>query len=123
MKSGFSLKKRYVPDWNKNKELPVAEQLIATLSMPEVQDVFAILDRLQAAGFKGGSDKSVTMPQATQIAAEAGQYIPKYITLEGADDFNVADVVKYPPYFPLATELLFALVEFAQPNETDTKNS
>lgn len=122
MKAGFSLTKRYVPKFKGNSELPGGEQMIAVLSMPEVQDLFSILDRLSAAGFKKGTNQDLSMSQATQIATEAGQYIPKYIKLENAEDFSVTDVIKFPPYFGLATELLFALVEFAQPNETDEKN-
>jgi hypothetical protein len=123
MKAGFSLTKRFVPSFNGNKDLPTEQQLIAVLAMPEVQDVFAILERLSAAGFKAGEASSVSMSQATQIAKEAGQFIPKYVKLDNAEDFSVGDVIKYPPYFPLATELLFALVDFAQPNEADVKNS
>jgi hypothetical protein len=59
------------------------------------------------------------MKRNTAIATEAGEYLPKYVKLEGAEDFSIDDVIKYPPYFALAVELLFALVSFAQPNEAD----
>lgn len=121
MKAGFSLTSRYVPDWNKNKSLPEKDQLVATLSMPTVQDVFSILDRFSANGVTGAVDTSVSlgMKRNTAIAAEAGEYLPKYVKLEGNEDFSVEDLVKYPPYFALAVELLFALVSYAQPNEAD----
>lgn len=123
MKTGLSLTKRFVPKFKGNQDLPVAEQLIATLSMPSVQDLFAILDRLSAAGFKSGEASGVSVSQAGKIAVEAGAYIPKYVKLEGNEDFSLDDIIKYPPYFPLAVDLLFALVDFAQPTEADVKNS
>ena len=123
MKAGFSLTKRYAPQFAGNKQLAAEQQLIATLKMPEVNDLFAILDRLQDAGFKQGNEGDLSLAQATQIAKEAGQYLPKYVTLENAEDFTIKDVISFPPYFGLAVELLFALVNFAQPTETDQKNS
>lgn len=122
MKSGFSLTKRYVPNWKGNDKLDAAQQLVAVLSMPNVNDLFSILDRLSAAGFTSGSDSKLSMEQATKIAKEAGQYVPVYVKLENAEDFSVSDVITFPPYFTLATELLFALVQFAQPSEDDQKN-
>lgn len=123
MKAGFSLTKRYVPKFKDNDKLPGEEQMIAVLSMPTVEDVFTILDRLNDAGFKGGDSASVSIQQSAKIAKEAGEYLPKYIKLDNAEDFTLEDAIKYPPFFALSTELLFALVNFAQPNETDTKNS
>lgn len=123
MKANFSLTKRFVPEWNGNRDLDGASQLVAVLSMPTVQDVFSILEKLSASGFKQGDNASLSMSQATQIAAEAGDYLPQYVVLENAEDFEMNDVIKYPPFFPLATELLFALVQFAQPSEADVKNS
>lgn len=122
MKANFSLTERFVPSFMDNATLLVNEQLIAVITMPDVQDVFAILDRLQAAGLKGEKDAKVTMEQATKIAAEAGQYVPKYVALENAEDFKIEDVVKYAPFFPLAAELLLEIVRFGQPSEDDAKN-
>lgn len=123
MKANFSLTKRYVPKFKDNDKLDGANQLVAVLKMPEVQDVFTILDRLSNMGFKAGESDKVDTTQAASIAKESEAYVIKYVTLENAEDFTIADVVKYSPFFPLATELLFALVEFAQPSEDDTKNS
>lgn len=124
MKANFSLTQTFVPSFNGNKDLPESAQLTATLKMPTVQDVFAILDAIQSSGVsqKADSDK-LTMKQAAAIAKEAGSYIPKYVELKGNEDFSIDEVIQYPPFFALAAELLFALVQFAQPNETDVKNS
>lgn len=123
MKAGFSLTKRFVPKWNGNADLDAAEQMVAVLKMPTVQDVFAIMDRLSAHGLVGKQDSDlVPLAKATQLAAEAGKYLPVYIELQNAEDFSIEDVTKYPPYFPLAVELLFALIAFAQPTEADVKN-
>lgn len=119
-----SLTKKFVPTFKDNDKAEVNDQLVATMSMPTVEDVFAIADRLSASGVgEGKTDStSLTMARNTMIAKECGQYVPKYITLSGNEGFTVEDVVKYPPYFALAVELLFALVAFAQPNEADVKN-
>jgi hypothetical protein len=120
MKSGFSLKKKFVPVWKGNDKLNAADQFVAELSMPTVQDVFSILERLQANGVTGKTDSAtVGFERATAIAAEAGSYLPKYVALTNAEDFSIADVIQYPPYFDLAIELLFALIAFSQPNEAD----
>ncbi len=123
MKANVSLTKRYVPKWNGNDTANAADQLVAVLKMPVVADVFTILERLAALGFKAGEAEKVSLDQAARIAKEAGEFVPKYITLDNAEDFGVDDVITYLPYFALATELLFALVEFAQPTEADVKNS
>jgi hypothetical protein len=123
MRAGFSFTKKFVPTFKGNDVLPEAEQLVAELSMPNTQDLFAVLDSLNRAGFKSGEASSLNIEQITQLAAEAGHYVPKYVKLTGAEDFSIEDVIKYPPFFNLATELLFALVKFAQPTEDDVKNS
>ncbi len=120
MKSGFSLTKNYVPKWKDNDKSNAAEQLVATLSMPTVKDVFDILERLQANGVVGKADSAnVGFQRASAIALEAGKYLPAYVKLVNAEDFSIEDVITYPPYFDLAVELLFALVQYAQPNEAD----
>lgn len=123
MKSGFSLTKNFVPKWKGNDALNPADQFVAKLSMPTVQDVFSILDRLAANGISGKTDSaSVGFERAQAIAAEAGSYLPKYVELVNAEDFSITDVISFPPYFDLAVELLFALIAFAQPGEADEKN-
>jgi hypothetical protein len=123
VKTNFSLKQLYTPEWNGNKTLPEKDQLVAVMSMPDVQDTFEIIERLQANGVTAQDSATVGFARARAIAAQAGEYIPKYMVLEGAENFSVEDVIKYPPYFNLAVELLFELVRFAQPSEDDTKNS
>jgi hypothetical protein len=123
MKANISLTKRFVPKWRENDKADVNEQLVATFQMPELGDVFDILDRLSALGVKNTDAANVSLDQSRIIAREAGHYIPKYVTLAGNDDFSVNDVISYLPFFGLAVELLFALVEYAQPTEADTKNS
>lgn len=123
MKAGFSLKEKYVPKWKGNDKARADEQLVAELSMPTVADLFDILERLQANGVQGEADSTqVGMKRAGSIAREAGKYLPTYVKLINAEDFSIEDVITYPPYFDLAVELLFALVQYAQPNEADEKN-
>lgn len=129
MKAGFSLTKRFVPTWADNDKLNGADQCVAVLSMPTTADVFDILERLRSSGVDGKVDDQEQkalgndIVRARTLLIEAGKYIPQYVKLENAEDFSIEDVVKYPPYYPLAVELLFALVKFSQPTEADTKNS
>lgn len=118
MKSGFSLTKSYTPKWNGNDQS--AAPLTVKLNMPNVEELFDILDKLATNGVEGSVDPTkLGLKRNTQIAREAGTYLTKYVTLDNAEDFSIEDVVTYPPYFPLAVELLFALIEFAQPSEAD----
>jgi hypothetical protein len=121
MKAGFSLTKRFVPKWHDNDKADAADQLVAVFSMPTISDVFTILDALQSSGAKDST--KLDIQGATKIVQQAGNFLPQYVKLENAEDFSIEDVVKYPPYFPLANELLFALVAFAQPTDSDAKNS
>lgn len=123
MKAGFSLAKDFVPKWRDNDKANAADQLVVRLSMPSIQDVFTMLDVLNGLGVNGGDAKSVSLQSSITIAKEAGSYLPQYVKLLNADDFTIEDVIKFPPYFGLAVELLFALLDFAQPSEDETKNS
>jgi hypothetical protein len=122
MKSGFSLTKRFVPTWNGNIDANAADQLVAVFNMPTIKDLFDIIDVLQTNGLTD-SDIKGKLEQNAKVANEAGTYLPKYVQLQNAEDFTIEDVVKYPPYFALAVELLFALIAYAQPGEGDAKNS
>lgn len=122
----FSLKKKYVPTFAENDKADVNDQLVVTMSMPTVQDVFSIAERMQKHGVSTEvttDNKTLSMDRNISIAQECGEFLPKYIELSsGAEGFAIQDVISYPPYFPLAVELLFALLAFAQPNEADAKN-
>lgn len=118
MKSGFSLVKSFTPTWNGNDKS--ASPLTVTLKMPTVEDLFDILDKLNTNGVNGEVDPTkLGIKRNTQIAKEAGSLLPTYVVLDNAEDFTIEDAVKYPPYFPLVVELLFALIQFAQPSEAD----
>lgn len=118
MKSGFSLSKSFTPTWNGNDKTDAP--LTVTLKMPTVEDLFDILDKLNTNDVNGVVDPTkLGIKRNTQIAKEAGSLLPTYVTLNNAEDFTIEDAVKYPPYFPLVVELLFALISFAQPNEAD----
>lgn len=122
MKAGFSLVKKFVPKWNGNRD--ASEPLTVTMKMPEVGDVFSMLDVLKTQQVTTDADaSSVGIERSRIIAKECGVYLPRYIELDNAEDFKIEDVVKYPPYFPLAIELLFELLAYAQPNEAEVKNS
>ncbi len=122
MKIAFSKSVEYTPEFHKNKELPITEQLIATCGVIEINEYFHILDVLQNVGFKEGDQNSLTLAQMALLSKEAGAYLLKYVKLTGNDGFSLEDVVKYPKFFPLTTELLFKLVEIASPSDQDVKN-
>lgn len=124
MKVNFSTAKVFVPTWNGNDKTDPKDQLTAEFTMPDIFDVFDITDVLANSGVKNADEsKAVDFTRARRVAEKAGQYLPKYVALKGAENFTIKDVVSYSAFFALATELLFALVEFARPDETDVKNS
>lgn len=122
MKINFTAETKYVPEFNDNHKLPEAEQLRTVCSVIEIAEYFHILDVLQQIGFTSGDQKSLNLSQMATLAKEAGPYVTKYVKFEGNENFSASDVVKFPAFFPLVTELLFKLVEIASPKGQDVKN-
>lgn len=123
MKVAFSKEKKYVPDFNGNKELPEAEQLVAYIKPLKSGEVIDLTDVLKEAGFEKGDSKQMSSHQMKTVVQQAGHYLPTYVRLEGNDGFTIQDVADYTPFLALATELLFVLMNFSSPNQDDVKNS
>lgn len=123
MKVAFSKETAYVPDYNENKTLSEPDRLSVTVKTMTLLDLLDLTDTLKQAGFVQGDVKDVTIDQMKTIVGSAGKYVPKYCALVNAEGFNVEDVVTYPTFLPLATELLFNLMNSSSPSEADVKNS
>lgn len=122
MKIEFSREVKYVPDFNKNKELPENEQLIVNIKVMSLGDLLDLMDVLKQANFEKGDVKDLTPGQMKTIVTQAGKYIPKYCKLEHAEGFSVEDLAQFAVFMPLATEVLFTLLNSSSPNADDAKN-
>src|SRR5260221_13932688 len=101
MKVEFSREVVFIPDFNKNKELPDDQQLKVKLKVMSLLDVLDLTDVLKNAGFDKGEVKDLTHDQMKMVVLEGGKYIPKYASLIGAEGFTIEDVIGYATFFPL----------------------
>lgn len=127
MKVSFSLTSEYTPSWNKNKELPEAEQAKATLKTLESMDLLELADALERQGVSGEVDtEKMTPADIKALLGETGRLLPKYVTVTGieGDDgpITVEQITTYPDFMELAVELLMELANISQPTEDDLKN-
>lgn len=127
MKVKFSLVTEYVPEWNKNRELPEAEQCKASLKTLESMDLLELADALERQGLEGTVDTAqMSAKDIKSLVAETGRLLPKYVTIEGieGDDgpITLEQVTTYPDFMELAVELLMKLASNSQPTEDDVKN-
>lgn len=123
MKVNFSRETVFIPEFNDNKLLPDEEQLKIKLKVMNLLDLLDLTDILKGVGFDKGDIKDLTVEQMKTIVKEGAKYIPKYASLVGADGFTLQDITDYAAFLPLATELLFTLLNNASPNAADAKNS
>ena len=123
MKIAFSRERAFTPDFNGNKSLDEADQLSATVKVMTLNDILDLGDAFKQAGFEKGDMKEMSLAQMQVLVRSAGKYVPKYVSLKGNDGFTLEDVVTYPQFLSLATELLFTLLNFSAPTEADVKNS
>ena len=119
MKSGFSKEITYVPDALGNRELPEAEQVKAKLQLMTVGDVLEAVEALSA---HANEDGKVDLSQQKAFVSEGKKYLLKYVTIVGAEDFTLEDVVSYGRFMPLAVDIFQELLKVSQPSEQDVKN-
>jgi hypothetical protein len=123
VKLKFSKSIRFVPTFHGNKDLTGNDQLVLTLMPLKLGELLDLLDVLKSIGFEKGEAKTLTPAQMRAIAAEAKTYLPSHIEkMEGAEGFEVSDIVDYPDFLGLAVETVFELVRHAMPSENDVKN-
>lgn len=122
MKIEFSREVTYIPEFNGNKELPEGEQLSVKIKVMTLSDLLDLMDVLKSSGFQKGDVKDLNPGQMKAIVTQAGKYIPKYCTLDHAEGFSVEDLAQFAVFMPLATELLFTLLNVSSPNAADAKN-
>ena len=118
MKVSFSKLVRFIPTWHGNDKLPEADQIKATLSVMSFSDLLKLSE-----GFGKNTDGNV---DAEKVFHMAEDLIPKYVTVENlsTDDgpANQNDLVVYPIFMGLATEILIKLSEISTPRDNDEKN-
>ncbi len=130
MQIEFSLDHPYTPEWRGNDKLPEAEQFTATLSIMDVADLMFLLDTFSEAGIEGQVEQDeLSTEQLKPILKSVGHLLPTYVKIinlrnkKTGTEITVEEIVKYPYFLPLASELLMRLAEVSSPSEDDTGNS
>jgi hypothetical protein len=129
MKIKFSKSVDYVPEWNKNRELPLSEQIKSTIKPMEFDDLLTIMDAMggQKAIDEAGGDTSKVKFDSGKFMQEAGNLFPKYVSLSNIEDadgpVNPADLLKYPVYAGLVVELLMKSSSISVPSDATEGNS
>ncbi len=128
MKIKFSLKRDFVPEFNGNRELPEADQIKCVLTTLDNFDLLELGDAFTRAGMTDGEldTSKITTEQARVLLDATVTIIPKYTEMTGleGDDgpLTVEQVVRFPDFQVLATELLVELAKISAPTEADRKN-
>lgn len=123
MKVQFSKEVRFVPTWRDNDKLPANEQLMVWLEPMKMGVLLDVLDTLKQVGFERGESTSLSPEQMRGVVQAAGKYIPVSVKkIEGADGFDINDIVQYAEFFGLAVEMVFELVRISSPSQADAKN-
>lgn len=130
MQIDFSLDHPYTPEWRGNDKLPEAEQMSATLTILNVDDLMFLMDAFSEAGIEGEVETAdLSGEQLKPIIKSNGHLLPKYVKIHnlrkssGGEELTVADIVTYPYFLALAAEILMRLAEVSSPDQDDVGNS
>ncbi len=132
MKYNLSRDVDFVPEWNGNTSLEVAEQVKFNLKVLSMGDVLLLMDTLESSGAADAdgnvNSEDLGVGTTTQLVNEATRLLPIYATMEGLVDedsevIGVDTITEYPQFIGLITEVLFKLIEISTPNDGDLENS
>lgn len=119
MKIKFSKTVEYIPTWRSNTELAPSEQIRTQLNVLQFNDLLQIMEEFQKKGADG-------KPDARAVSTLAIGLLPRYVKIENLHDDNGAmtidQIVQYPSFMDLSTELLGKLSEISMPGDRDEKN-
>lgn len=128
MKIKFSLKRPFTPEFNGNRDLPEADQIKCILTTLDNFDLLELGDAFSRAGMNDGEldTSTISAEQARVLLDATVSIIPKYTEMTGleGDDgpLTVEQIVRFPDFQELATELLVQLAQISAPTEADAKN-
>ena len=124
MKVKFSHEVPFTPLWNGNRDLPEAEQIKTTIKPMQVGDLLLVMD---AMGKKAGQPDADAPLDIGRLINEAGNILPKYVTMTGLEDdhgpVSITQLLSFGAYIPLASELLMECARVSMPSETTEGNS
>lgn len=139
MKTNFSRGRVVAPAWNDNKTLPEAEQIKFLYKPMTTGDFNELMEALRAAKIANEADAQKAAEAAKSsrdrqdefvklLVDFVGTYVefaPKSAPLlpaEGVDPVTMKEVATLSPFFTLAAELLWSLVEASAPADLDRGN-
>lgn len=119
MKVKFSKTVEYIPTWRGNAGLAPAEQIKVQLNVLQFNDLLQIMEEFQKKGADG-------KPDARAVSSLAMNLLPRYATIQNLEDdsgpMTMEQIVQYPSFMDLSTELLGKLSEISMPGDRDEKN-
>lgn len=122
MKYKFSRTIPYIPEWNGNRGLPAPDQIKVTIKPLTVEKLLLLMDALGDM-----KDGQVNNTQIGAVLKEVGHLLPEHIGIVGLEDtdgpVNVQDIITFPAYMGLATELLMQMASASMPTEGAEGNS
>src|SRR5258708_2948282 len=122
MKYAFSRTVDYIPDWNGNKKLDEKDQVSVVLKPMELEDMFLLMDA--TSGMDGAN---ASIQRVKDVVKNAGHLLPKYATLrnltgETGEEITINDLVTFPAFLNLASEILMKLATMSMPSEATEGN-
>jgi hypothetical protein len=126
MKHTFSRNVPYVPEWNGNRSLPPDQQITAVIKPLKVNKLLILMDAL--GGMRGGTDPNMLgRAEVTKVLKEVGHLLPEHVAITNLEDGDgpvpMEDIIEYPIYMSLATELLMQCATVSMPSEVAEGNS
>jgi hypothetical protein len=123
MKYAFSRSVKFVPTWNENEKLPEKDQVSFMLKPLELEDLFLLMDATQS----GDGSQAGNLQRVKGVVVNVGHLLPKYATMSGltdpdGSDITIADLVVYPTFLNLASEVLMKLANISMPSEATSGN-
>lgn len=124
MKVKFTRSATYVPEWNGNKELPEKEQISVDIRPMEFGDLLEFFDAIGGAqaAMEGSTqlDTSAILKIAPSVLSK---YVDKVENLEDGDGpVQLHDLMKYPVFMGLASEIIMEIAKISTPQEEAEKN-
>jgi hypothetical protein len=129
MKIKFSRAVSFVPDFNKNKELPVGEQIKCKLTVLNLAELAFVGEIIAKLGITKDNAEGIAMNSDVlkDMAKDLSSVLTAHVTIENLEDesgpVKIDDLPSLAPYMTLALEQLVELASISAPGEADRKNS
>lgn len=125
MKAKFSKRIKYIPEFDGNRQLPEAEQIVSYLMPLKVNDLLSLMDNLQSVKLENPSSET---KELKDLIDNCGELLPRYCELTNLTDadgeaLTAKDITEYPYFLGLSGELLSQMAAVSMPDDEEVGNS